>query len=50
MGAVSEHLAHAHDDTAHLGDMPKEDEEIAGEHDVAERAGGSAGSRVGFMS
>lgn len=51
MGAVNEHMAHAHDDTAHLGDMGQEDSEIAGEHEQMEDFGsGSRGSsRVGKL-
>jgi hypothetical protein len=51
MESVHEHIAHAHDDTEHLGDMPKDDSEVAGEHEAMEGMGsGSRGSsRVGYM-
>jgi hypothetical protein len=50
-----EHGAHAMgDDTAHLGDMPKEDEEVASEHaEMEDEGSGSRGGgmpRVGYMS
>ena len=50
-----EHGMHAMgDDTAHLGDMPKEDAEVAGEHaEMEDEGSGSRGrgmSRVGYMS
>ena len=52
LGAATEHAAHAHDDTEHLGDMPKDDYEVAREkEDMEEEGSGSTGtSRVGYMS
>jgi hypothetical protein len=52
LGDAHEHAAHAMDDTEHLGDMPKDDYEVAEEHGDMEREGsGSSGtSRVGYMS
>jgi hypothetical protein len=51
LGEAHEHGMHAMgEDTAHLGDMGREDEEVAGEHEGAESRAGMGGSRVGFMS
>ena len=49
---AQQHGAHAMDDTAHLGDMPKDDYEVAEEKGAAEEAGGgsSGTSRIGYMS
>ena len=54
LGEAHEHGAHAYDDTTHLGDMGKDDEQVAGEHARMEE-GGSGSSyggtkSVGFMS
>jgi hypothetical protein len=50
--AAQAHNAHALGDTEHLGDMSKDDYEVASEHDEMEHEGsGSSGtSRVGYMS
>ena len=52
MEEAHEHGAHAFDDADHLGDMPKDDEQVAKEADEAEaEGGGSSGtSKIGFMS
>lgn len=50
LAEAQEHGAHAMGDAEHLGDMPKEDYEVAEEEDEAEKAGGARGSRVGYMS
>ncbi|HEX8800422.1 MAG TPA: hypothetical protein VF772_17520 [Terriglobales bacterium] len=50
LGEAQEHGAHAMGDTEHLGDMPKDDYEVAEEKDEVEKGGGAAGSRVGYMS
>lgn len=42
-----EHGAHAMDDADHLGDMPRDDKDVADEHDDAEGGGGMGGSNVG---
>jgi hypothetical protein len=52
LGEAHEHGAHAMGDTEHLGDMDKDDYQVAEEKDAMERGGsGSSGtSKVGFMS
>lgn len=45
-----EHGAHAFDDTEHMGDMTKDDYEVAGETRGHEESPSSGTSRVGFMS
>lgn len=50
MGAAAEHVAHAHEDTEHLGDMPPDDSQVAEEHSAMERGGAQRGTRnVGLM-
>lgn len=44
------HAAHAHEDTAHLGDMPKEDYGVAKEDEGVEQNPNTGTSRVGYMS
>ena len=43
------HGAHAMEDTEHLGDMGKDDYEVAGEAGGAEDRGGMGGSDIGLM-
>ena len=50
LGEAQEHGAAAMGDTEHLGDMPKDDYEVADEADEKEKGGGAVGSRVGYMS
>ncbi|MBA0089159.1 MAG: hypothetical protein HRJ53_29565 [Acidobacteria bacterium Pan2503] len=52
LGEAHAHGANALEDTAHLGDMGREDAEVAGEHEAMESEGsGSSGTRnVGYMS
>ena len=45
-----EHGAHAFDDTDHLGDMPKDDYQVAGEERGVEENPSTRTSRVGYMS
>lgn len=45
-----EHGAHAMDDTEHLGDMDKDDYQVADEKDQLEGSPNTGTSRVGFMS
>lgn len=51
LGEAHEHGLHAMgEDTGHMGDMGKEDAEVAGEAEGAESRGGMGGSRIGYMS
>lgn len=45
-----EHGRNAMDDTAHMGDMPKEDYEVAEEDDNVEQNPNTGTRRVGYMS
>lgn len=44
------HAAYAHEDTAHLGDMPKEDYDVEQEKEGYEQSPSTGTSRVGYMS
>jgi|SRR5215472_783548 len=51
LGEAHEHGVHAMgEDTDHLGDMGREDAEVAGEAEGAESRGGMGGSRIGYMA
>jgi len=51
LGEAHEHGEHAMgEDTDHLGDMGREDAEVAGEAEGAESRGGMGGSRIGYMA
>lgn len=50
LGEAHAHGAEAMGDTEHLGDMPKDDYEVAGEENALERAPSSGTRRVGLMS
>ena len=51
LGEAHEHGRSAMgEDTDHLGDMGREDAEVAGEAEGAESRGGMGGSRIGYMA
>lgn len=47
---AQEHAAYAHEDTTHLGDMPRDDYEVEQEKEAEESNPNTGSSKVGFMA